>query len=188
MTYPRKHQVGKQRPNEYATAEDFRLVFSEGVNDLYRLSFHLTRGHEKAKQCFDSAREDCGRANRVFKDWAHSWAKRAIIQNAIRASRPRPSNAGSSSFAVPPCCGDVPSGGDGQFEFGAVLALEDFERFVFVMAVVERYSEHECALLLGCARRYIEQARTQALAQLTNSRQSLLSAEMHFEEVQHVHR
>ena len=102
MTYPRKHQVGKQTPNEYATAEDFRLVFSEGVNDLYRLSFHLTRGHEKAKQCFDSAREDCGRANRVFKDWAHSWAKRAIIQNAIRALRPRPSNAGSSSFAVPP--------------------------------------------------------------------------------------
>ena len=69
-----------------------------------------------------------------------------------------------------------------------MLALEDFERFVFVMAVVERYSEHECALLLGCARRYIEQARTQALAQLTNSRQSLLPAEMHFEEVQHVHR
>src|ERR1700751_5398899 len=98
MTYLRKHRVGKQTPNEYATSEDFRLVFSEGANDLYRLSFQLTCGHDKAEQCFVSGRENCDKANRVFKEWAHSWAKRAIVQNAIHALKPRPSPTGSPSF------------------------------------------------------------------------------------------
>jgi hypothetical protein len=48
----------------------------------------------------------------------------------------------------------------------AVLALEPFERFVYVLTVLERYSEHECSVLLGCARRDVIAARVRALQQL----------------------
>ena len=48
----------------------------------------------------------------------------------------------------------------------AVLRLADFERFVFVMPVLEHYSEHDCALLLGCSDREIREGSTRALKEL----------------------
>jgi DNA-directed RNA polymerase specialized sigma24 family protein len=51
----------------------------------------------------------------------------------------------------------------------AVLGLEDFERFVFIMSVLEHYSEHDCALLLGCSVREIREGRTRALKELADS-------------------
>ena len=38
-------------------------------------------------------------------------------------------------------------------EVSAILELAHLERFVFVMSVLERYSDHDCSILLGCARR-----------------------------------
>jgi hypothetical protein len=35
---------------------------------------------------------------------------------------------------------------DGHFEMDTVLRLAEFERFVFVMSVLEHYSEHDCSL------------------------------------------
>jgi hypothetical protein len=34
---------------------------------------------------------------------------------------------------------------DGYFEMDTVLRLAEFERFVFVMSVLEHYSEHDCS-------------------------------------------
>jgi hypothetical protein len=34
-------------------------------------------------------------------------------------------------------------------ELNAILRLEDFERFVFIMSVLEHYSEHDCVLPSG---------------------------------------
>jgi DNA-directed RNA polymerase specialized sigma24 family protein len=56
----------------------------------------------------------------------------------------------------------------------AVLALEDFERFVFVMSVLEHYSEHECSLLLGCSPRQIREAQARTFGQLLNSSGTVL--------------
>ena len=53
-----------------------------------------------------------------------------------------------------------------QAETAAALQLEPFERFVYVMAVLERYSELDCSLLLGCARRDVSAARVRALRQI----------------------
>src|SRR5882762_3559879 len=41
-----------------------------------------------------------------------------------------------------------------------------FERFVFVISVLEHYSEHECSVLLGCPRRDVIAARIRALQQI----------------------
>jgi DNA-directed RNA polymerase specialized sigma24 family protein len=53
----------------------------------------------------------------------------------------------------------------------AVLRLADFERFVFVMSVLEHYSEHDCAFLLGCSAREIREGSTRALKELADSPQ-----------------
>ena len=53
-----------------------------------------------------------------------------------------------------------------QVEIAAVLALGPFERFVYVMTVLERYSDQDCSLLLDCARRDVVAARTRAFEQI----------------------
>ena len=169
--------------NDYATAEDFGCVFAEGVDELYQLSFLLVADHHKAEQDFVAGLEDSLKENHVFKEWARSWAKRAIIQNAIREVKPRPL-ATSFSLAPPPYVVPRPSYQGRHFEVDAILALEDFERFVFVMSVLDQYSEHECSLLLGCSQREIREARVRTLARLTDSSPTFFPGNVNFETVQ----
>jgi DNA-directed RNA polymerase specialized sigma24 family protein len=160
-------QVREEQANRYASREDFHTIFSEHLTELYQLSFLLTRNPARAERCLVSGIEDCVTGNRVFREWARSWAKRTIVQNAIRELKPRPSHSNSPlSGAIFPEIGQLWSGPGGHFAMDAVLGLEDFERFVFVMSVLEHYSEHDCGLLLGCSAREIREARTRALKQL----------------------
>src|SRR5262249_43743809 len=48
----------------------------------------------------------------------------------------------------------------------AITHLPSFDRIIFVMLVLERYSEWECALLLGCTTRDVQEARKCAMQQL----------------------
>ncbi len=57
-------------PALYASSDDFRRVFHEEADSLYRLAFLLTADHEKAQQCFVSGLEDSVNGSAVFKDWA----------------------------------------------------------------------------------------------------------------------
>jgi DNA-directed RNA polymerase specialized sigma24 family protein len=47
--------------------------------------------------------------------------------------------------------------------FAAILLLDPFERFVFVMSALEGQSDEQCAILLRCSRRDIMMARVLAL-------------------------
>jgi len=154
------------RPAPYASSADFCRIFDEDMNDLYLLSFLLTADREKAEQCFVSGLEDAVEGNPVFKEWARSWARRAIIQNAVRAITPRPFERGGSSHSTSVDDHDKALPPQLQMEIAGVLGLDPFDRFVYVMTVLERYSDHECSLLLGCARREVLAARTRALQQL----------------------
>jgi len=156
------------RPTPYASCEDFRRVFDEDMNSLYRLAFLLTADQQKAEQCFVSGLDDVVKGNPVFKEWARSWARRAVILNAVRVINPRPADGngrGRSSFD--------PVNNDGkalpaekQAEIAAVLELDAFERFVYVITVLEHYSDQECSVLLGCTRRDVVAARTRAFQQM----------------------
>jgi DNA-directed RNA polymerase specialized sigma24 family protein len=156
--------------NEYASHEDFQTIFNEDLKELYQLSFLLTRDPAKAERCLVSGLEDCATGNPVFREWARSWAKRTIVQNAICELKPRSIHSDSrlseNSF---PDIDQLLSGRGGHFPMDAVLGLEDFERFVFIMSVLEHYSEHDCALLLGCSVREIREGRTRALKELADS-------------------
>jgi|SRR5882762_4852917 len=144
-------QDRKDETDRYASREDFRRIFNEDVDGLYQLSFLLTRDPQKAEQCFIGGLEDCVARNTVFRDWARSSAKRAIVQNAIRELKPRPCLSNSpTSAAIFPDIDQLVNGPVNHSEIDAVFGLEDYERFVFVMCVLEHYSQHVCALLLGC--------------------------------------
>ena len=156
------------RPKPYASSDDFRRVFDQDMNSLYLLSFLLTADREKAEQCFVSGLEDAVEGNPVFKEWARSWARRVIIVNAVRAINPRPMEEnGRRNSATVSSNGKRPP--VEQVEIASVLALEPFERFVYVMTVLERYSDQDCSLLLGCTRQDVAAARTRAFEQIGNS-------------------
>jgi DNA-directed RNA polymerase specialized sigma24 family protein len=149
----------------YASSGDFHRIFEEEKDNLYQLSFLLTADHEKAQQCFVSGLEDAVKGNSVFKEWARSWARRVIVQNAVRVINPRrieeyPPPSFNSSGETPAVEGA---------EIAGVLDLGPFERFVFVMLVLEHYSEHECAILLGCPRRDVIAARVRGLQRLRSA-------------------
>ena len=163
-------QDHKDETDRYASREDFRRIFTEDLDGLYQLSFLLTRDLQKAEQCFVGGLEDCVAGNSVFREWARSWAKRAIIQNAIRELKPRPGLSNSHpSAAISFDIGQLSSGPANHFEIDAVFGLEDYERFVFVMSVLEHYSQHDCALLLGCSVPEVREAHIRALNDLAHS-------------------
>jgi len=157
--------------NPYASREDFLNIFDEDMNGLYQLSFLLTGDLQKAEKCFISGIEDCAKENRVFREWARVWAKRVIAENAIRELNPRCKYSSSSS--VPPALPNYQQlgGPSGHFDRDSILGIADFERFVFVLCVLEHCREQECALLLGCSAREVREARTRAIAELAGLRQ-----------------
>jgi DNA-directed RNA polymerase specialized sigma24 family protein len=163
--------VAKQitRPTPYASSDDFRQVFDEHMNSLYQLAFLLTADQKKAEQCFVSGLEDAVEGSPVFRQWAHSWARRAVIQNAVRVLGPRPGDGnsrGRSGYDSVDNNDNSPS--TQPAEIASVLGLELFQRFVYVMTVLERYSDEECSVLLGCARRDVLSARTHALQKVAS--------------------
>lgn len=161
-------QFREQHTNQNASGEDVCRILSDDLNSLYQLSFLLTRDHETAERCFVAGLASPVRGNRVFNQWAHTWAKRIVIENAIRELKPQPRLVRPNP-TIFPYCGELSSTQKGHFELDAILALEDFERFVFVMSVLEHYSEHDCALFLDCPVLEISKARSRALEELIES-------------------
>jgi DNA-directed RNA polymerase specialized sigma24 family protein len=149
-------------PAPYASSDDFGRIFSEEMDDLYQLSLLLTGDHEKAEQCFVSGLEDSVNGNRVFKEWARSWARRAVIQCAVRVANPRPMEEGDPLTFN----GSRDRWTNEREEAAAILGLRPFERFVFVMTVLERYSDQDCSVLLGCSKRDVVAARIRAFQHL----------------------
>jgi hypothetical protein len=153
-------------PMPYASSGDFRQIFDEDMNGLYLLSLLLTADREKAEQCFVSGLEDAVNGNPVFKEWARSWARRVIIQNAVRIINPRPVKTTAQSSPVSVNSNAKTLAAEQQVEIAVVLGLEPFERFVYVMTVLERYSDQDCSLLLSSALRDVFAARSRALQQI----------------------
>jgi DNA-directed RNA polymerase specialized sigma24 family protein len=174
MTIFKRKRVANSEAGDYASAEDFRRVFSEERDKLHLLSLLLTGDHETAEQCLVAGLEDSVSTNGVFKDWARNWAKRTIIQQAISVLKPRrPQHAMSSTPEHAAEIGSsMPNIADRDLVRSSVLALEDFERFVFVMTVLEGYSEHQCALLLYATLQDVRDARIRATEHIVRAESS----------------
>jgi DNA-directed RNA polymerase specialized sigma24 family protein len=155
-------------PGVYASAADFERIFTENMSGLYLLSFLLTGDPDWAEECFVTAVGESTKGNRVFKEWARSWARRTIVQTAIRLIAPRERAGVTTRNPVSPRgLNYVPLAVEA--EVCAILELASLERFVFVMSVLERYSEHDCSILLGCSRRDVVAALARAMQHLGRS-------------------
>jgi hypothetical protein len=150
-------QQAQQKSATYAASEDFCRIFAQDMDHLYLLSLLLTGDEAMAERCFADALRDSAQSPRVFREWAHSWARRMVVQTAIQMLRPR-----AAERSAPRHTHDFVE----RPEIAAVLALPDFDRFVFVMSVLERDTDHDCALLLGCSRSDVVAARIRALQQI----------------------
>jgi hypothetical protein len=157
---------------EYANATDFCRIFTQDINSLYLLSLLLSGDHEKAEQCFLGALENATSRRTVFKEWARSWARRSVIQSAQLMLSPRAGHGDQTPSSLP--VEDDRKTAHERIEIAAVLALEPFDRFVFVMSVLEGYSSHECAILLGTTLREVTAARSRAFTHLGHNAESLL--------------
>jgi hypothetical protein len=162
---PKKNGKPVESSVAYATAADFKQIFTDDVDSLYLLSLLLTADADTAERCFVEGAEESTKRNYVFKEWARSWARRTIIQCAIRLVAPWEFSATKTrTGTVERVTDKIPMAL--HAEVSAVLNLDSLERFVFVMSVLERYSDNDCSLLLSRTRRDIATARTRAIQQL----------------------
>lgn len=151
----------------YASPADFEQIFTEDMGGLYLLALLLAGDRCRAEECFVAGVAESTKGNRVFKEWARSWARRTIIQSAIRLIAPRQRSGGTTPNPVSAgSLNHMPSAL--KAEVCAILELAPFERFVFVMSALERYSEHHCSILLGCSRRDVTAALARALRHLVS--------------------
>ena len=154
-------KVGKQRPSPNATTTDFCQIFETDMNRLYRLSFLLTGDDPTAEQCFIGGLQMAQEGNPIFKNWAEAWARRMIILDSIRVLHPQLIEDTSESFGR--VAGDFATD---RIEIAEIVKLPVFERFAFVMSVLEGYSDHECSLHIGCTRAAVAAARVRALERI----------------------
>ena len=166
---PRRCRIATERSRGYTTGAEFYRVFAENMDSMHLLSFLLTADQTKAEECFVSGLEDCVEGTHVFRDWAHSWARRTIVQNAIRMLTPRKNHSAIAGVPSDPLSSSFVRTTDADYPIGSILRLEDFERFVFVICVLERYSDRDCSVLLGCSRQDIGETRMWALLHIAES-------------------
>ena len=159
-----------EKAQSYATAADFCKVFEDNLENLHLLSFLLTANETTAEVSFVSGIEDCVEANAVFRDWAHSWARRTIVQNAVRMLIPHRGHATAMRVHREPVHCRFGRTAEANARIATILELEDFERFVFVLSVLCRYSDQDCSVLLDCSRQDIREVRAVSLQHFGESR------------------
>jgi len=161
MTRPEEPRIADFRA-DYANDADFCKVLEQELQPLYLLAFLLTANHEKAERCFVTTAEQVLREPVVFESWARSWTKRCLIKNAI--AMVSPTSADSNEKRDLWRAGQHKARGDDEIDM--VTRIQPLERFVFVMSILERYTDQECALLIGCTPRSLAKSRMRALRRL----------------------
>ena len=127
-------------------AADFAEAWLDEITNLYLLSFLLTADKVLAEQCFSDAMTDYVGGSRGLTDWSKGPGKVAVIRRAYQMIRPVPKRVHSWSFAP----GARPLLSAVHQPFATITSLGAFERFVFVLSVLEGYADEVCAALLEC--------------------------------------
>jgi hypothetical protein len=144
----------------YAVAADFGEVFTEEMHSLYLLSFLLTGDKDKAEQCFIGALGECLEGMGAFMEWARLWARLAIIRQAIQMIKPAPEGTEHSPVVR---LKKTAVASPNNNLLAAIISLCAFDRFVFVISILERLSDGDCLSLLRCSRRELDVARELAV-------------------------
>jgi hypothetical protein len=155
----------KQNKVRFATADDFLGIFTGEMHSLFLLALLLTADPEIAVQCFVSGLEECVYGMDSFVERAIHWARRSVVKHAIRLIKP----AQIDNQRPLSTCLNWPATQETNNIIRALWALNAFERFAFVMSLLERQSDQDCSLLLGCRQREFKEARERAISSLSRS-------------------
>jgi len=148
--------------DDHARLEECVRVFERERIGLQELALLLTGNADAVGHCLSRAFRDCISSSAVSKDWVLRWIRRLIIRNAINLVM----NPGEDSLvevsddeatestAFPRV--DSPRA---TADSDSILNLPEFERLVYVICVLERYSMYDCALLLGRSLRDVNEVR-----------------------------
>jgi DNA-directed RNA polymerase specialized sigma24 family protein len=147
------------KTQEHAICEEVCQAFQRDLTSLYQLALLLTGDHGMAESILVTGIDESVDGNLAFKGWARSWARRIVIVKAIRLIAPLPGH------------NDYRYVEDSESELWfrpdglrlAIAGLSPFDRFVFIMSVLERIPDGECAALLGCGTPAVVNARVRAL-------------------------
>lgn len=152
-------QIAGETVTRYATAADYYSIFVEEMESLYLLAFLLTADRDTAERVFAGGLGECVDRTGVFMEQARPWARRAIVKYAIRMIRPAPEEGAYRPFDNSKSRAIV--GASNPFAF--IASLRAFERFVFVMSILEGQPDEDCRSLLGCSRQQVVMARKFAM-------------------------
>ena len=149
----------------YAPGTDSWNAVANEMHNLYLLSLLLTADPHEAQRCFFGGIGESESEIDVFMSWAQARARRTIVEHAIGVVAPIPEHAYDFSS-------DLLTLSAAKMKnniFDAILGLNAFERFVYIMSVVEQQSDEDCSTLLGCSQKDVMIARSVALAQLAST-------------------
>ena len=162
--FHREHTQVTNFRADYANWSDFCQALETNLKPFYLLTFLLTSNHKDAEQCFGAIIEESFAENRVFKAWVASWIKRCLIRKAIQIVFSRTGDEEHRNL----WCKEL---GEPQLRsmVDAITALEAGDRFVYVMSILEGYSNKECSLLLDSTMDNIVRRRARASRRLSAS-------------------
>lgn len=154
---------------EYATPDDVQKQFASDMVDLFRLALFLTADAEKAEHCLILTIHECMARGSVFKGWLPVWTRNALIRNGIRVVTGIPGYSLGKLPQQEPFCAVHKSRRSAigiSDESAGILQLNDFDRLVYVICVLEQYPTRDCAALLRRSRQEVRDSRNRALAQI----------------------
>jgi len=160
--FSRKRELTDSR-DDYATCADFCEVFQTNEKQFYLLAYLLTADDQEAEACVMAAMEESCKERNVFRGWEKVWSKRCLVEKAISTIASR----GLRRHQPLDVCGQQPRELELGNLLGHVARLESAERIVFVATVLDHYSVHECALLLGRPAESIKRLKLQAIGHLS---------------------
>ena len=86
-------QIADETVTTCSTTTNCYRIFAEEMDSLYWLAFLLTADNNIAEQCFVGGLGECVNQTHVSTERARSWARRAIVEDAIRIIRPVPEDS-----------------------------------------------------------------------------------------------
>lgn len=162
--------MGTMVQQDRCTQNDYAQLFADSAEPLRWLCYTLTGDKALSEKVLSAAFEQSLKgADRVFRDWMVSWARRLIIQACIRLMRP-------TAQSMEECVCIHHRKEDGISELlelalsqpsevlqQRLLNLDPLPRFVFVLRALEGYSRRDTALLLEIGDRTCESIYIEAL-------------------------
>jgi len=149
----RASRAGQER---YATAATFAALFRADVSGIFHLALLLTADPVSAEKCLIAALDDCVRKDSVFLEYAPAYARYAVIRQATKARCDLHQQSPRGDTGETEILTDL-------YKSDPLLSLPRFERAVFILCLLECFSDKQASLLLRATPEVVRRARIQGL-------------------------